>query len=81
MERLCACCGMDISVSTERRRLSIAEEVRTSLLLLISDCVRADNGADLLRGECGIFRCCFAHLQRLAKLQADMKALQEGTKV
>ena len=33
IEILCACCGKDISVSTERRRLSNAKEVQISLLL------------------------------------------------
>ena len=38
-----------------------------------------DTVADVLRDEC-VCRRCFACLQHLAKLQADMKALQDELK-
>ena len=74
-ENLCTCYGKDANVPMEWRRLSNAEEVQISLLLLISDCVWADNAAGLFRGRTCKRSC--ARLQCLAKLQADKKAMHE----
>ena len=76
-ENLCACYRKDSSVSTERKRLSNAEEVQISLLLRISDCVWANNTAGLFRGRILASEVSFVYMQLLANFQADIKALQE----
>lgn len=72
MEVLCRCCGKGISVPTERRRVGSAKEVPFTLSRLVGN----RSSAESLRGGC-VCRHRVSRLQRLSKLQADAKALQD----
>ena len=73
----CRCCGMDITDHRERRKLASAPSapVLSTLTRLLNRYYR-EFDVDLLHRGC-ICKGCFRCIQRLTRLEADTRKLQE----